>query len=178
MESTHTFTIGGKPNCDIVLTDRSVSRLHATLSFSNDGRWLLRDQSSSGTCFVDRDVSLNGRSACVSSADVLQFGESIVTVQALVEEIRRKFPELFNHREEKSGRAKVYGPLANPVCGGIIGFSVVLAIVFTVLCSEKVREFLTAPVWIGIGSVAAIIGAIAAVLAVIFMLRGFEPKPH
>lgn len=46
-----TITIGSAPGCDLVLSDRTVSRRHATISLE-DGQVIARDQSSTNGSFT------------------------------------------------------------------------------------------------------------------------------
>jgi DNA-binding NtrC family response regulator len=71
--------LGHSPTCDFRLTDRRVSRRHATLEL--DGRKLrVNDLGSTNGCFVN---GVEVTSAVLRDGDVLRLGETVVAVQLL-----------------------------------------------------------------------------------------------
>lgn len=89
------FTIGRSRSCDIVLSDDTVSRRHAELTFMADGKLLMTDcHSSRGTFLVNpKGDKQRIRQELVTPIDTLQFGDSVcLTVKEILEAIRLKFP--------------------------------------------------------------------------------------
>ncbi|VFN01936.1 MAG: FHA domain-containing protein [Candidatus Kentron sp. G] len=130
MEPQCTFTIGRSPNCDIHLVDDSVSRHHATLSLSDEGRWLLKDSGSKYKTFIiNSDRAVVVREVDISSTDTLRFGNLTVTARELLEEVWRKFPRLSIPRRE-SRWGKVRELLANFAWVGIGALAAVLTVTF------------------------------------------------
>lgn len=107
------FTIGRGSQCDIVLADATVSRLHATLSILEGGRLLLTDcHSANGT-----KVFVNGQPIRISHelvlpTDNVQFGEMVWEVNDLLRALWLKNPNFdptaFSHPEE------IYAPTYDP----------------------------------------------------------------
>nr|VFJ43100.1 MAG: FHA domain-containing protein [Candidatus Kentron sp. FM]VFJ43932.1 MAG: FHA domain-containing protein [Candidatus Kentron sp. FM]VFK07339.1 MAG: FHA domain-containing protein [Candidatus Kentron sp. FM] len=130
MEPQCTFTIGRSPDCDIHLGDDSVSRHHATLSLSDDGRWLLKDSGSKYKTFIiNSDRAVVVRETDISSTDTLRFGNLTVTARELLEEVWRKFPRLSIPWRESRGE-KVRELLANFAWVGIGALAAVLTVTF------------------------------------------------
>lgn len=66
------LTFGRAPDCDLVLSDDTVSRRHAALRTGEDGRWFLRDLgSTNGTWVNDRRIY----DAEVCPGDAVRLGE-------------------------------------------------------------------------------------------------------
>jgi len=89
-----TFNIGRGRDCDIVLNDsvNSVSRLHAELTYMEDGRLFLVDcQSTNGTALFQNDRWEPIRQELVSPSDTIKFGSLKKIVRDLLEEIQLKF---------------------------------------------------------------------------------------
>ena len=90
------FTIGRDANCDFVITDESVSRVHAERNFL-DGGWLfLADRNSrNGTRVTRQGQTRQLQQEYVLENDQVQFGQFAVAVSAILEALRRKHPNAF-----------------------------------------------------------------------------------
>ncbi len=66
-------SIGRGQNCVIVIDDHQVSRLHAEISFQNEG-WLLTDMSSTNGSFVNEARLAPGQPVRLHPGDALRFG--------------------------------------------------------------------------------------------------------
>ena len=102
-EGTQKFRIGRDSACDLVLTDRSVSRRHADLMMEPGGRLEILDRESSSGTFLLRD----GKEHSISRArllptDSVRFGEYEITVKDLVERLRRLPPRASASRAAES----------------------------------------------------------------------------
>ena len=88
------YTIGRSPDCDIVLADDSVSRVHAELAFLEDGKLLVTDcHSTQGTSLLPCGGELRPiRQALVLPLDTLRFGSVALPVKELLQAIRLKYP--------------------------------------------------------------------------------------
>ena len=85
------FTIGRSKECDIVLADDSVSRLHAELIFLKDGNLFITDcHSMNGTTLIRNGKEKSIRQEFLSFNDTLQFGDIIMTAKELSEAIPKK----------------------------------------------------------------------------------------
>jgi pSer/pThr/pTyr-binding forkhead associated (FHA) protein len=90
-----TFTIGRDKKCDIPIADDSVSRLHAELTLSEDGKLSLTDSgSSNGTVLLRQGKSRRVQREILSPADRVRFGSVELGVQDLVDTICRKHPDV------------------------------------------------------------------------------------
>lgn len=67
-------TLGRSPDCDVVLDDTRVSRCHATLSPTQPGVWVLKDDGSSNGVNVDGQRVL---SATVRDGSVVRLGDCV-----------------------------------------------------------------------------------------------------
>lgn len=85
------FRIGRADTADIRLTDTSVSRLHAELLLTADGRYYLTDCQSSGGTSVqkNRDGQWSRiKQAYVASSDLLLLGQYQTSVEELALQIK------------------------------------------------------------------------------------------
>lgn len=91
-----TFSIGRGRSCDIILAHDSVSRLHAEISFAEDGKLILTDcKSTCGTFLIQGNGDAQRlHQELVSPLDELKFGEIQITVRQLIETLQLKFPRL------------------------------------------------------------------------------------
>ena len=92
------YTIGRAPSCDIVLADESVSRLHAELTFLEEGKLLVTDcRSTQGTSLMQPGGKLCFiRQERVSPQDTLCFGTVAMQVKELLQAIHLKYPPAAN----------------------------------------------------------------------------------
>ena len=88
------YTIGRALNCDIVLADESVSRVHAELAFLADGKLLVTDcRSTQGTVLLRLGgAQIPVRQELVSPLDTLRFGTVTMPVKELLQAIHLKHP--------------------------------------------------------------------------------------
>lgn len=94
MSSPRKYTIGRAPDCDIVLADESVSRVHAELAFLEDGKMLVTDcRSTQGTSLVPHGgMARTVRQELVSPLDTLRFGSVTMPVRELLRAIQLMQP--------------------------------------------------------------------------------------
>jgi uncharacterized membrane protein YhaH (DUF805 family) len=79
------ITIGRSTECDLVLADISVSRIHAELELLENNRLLLTDCHSSQGTFVIRDVHEEKiKQQTVSKHDLLRFGNITIPVSEIL----------------------------------------------------------------------------------------------
>ena len=74
------ISVGRTGNCDIVLRDPSVSKLHAHFRVEQDGELVLVDQRSSNGTLINGNAALPGVSEPLENGDVVQFGDIRATV--------------------------------------------------------------------------------------------------
>lgn len=88
--SLPTYLVGRSARADIVLTDPTVSRLHAELVRSKDGKWFLTDRRSTGGTFLGyADGSWEPvRQEFVSPSDRLRLG----AFECRVDDLLRQLP--------------------------------------------------------------------------------------
>ncbi len=85
------FTIGRSNECNIILADDSVSRLHAELIFLKDGNLFITDcHSMNGTTLIRNGKEKSIRQEFLSLNDTLQFGDIVMTVKELSDAIPEK----------------------------------------------------------------------------------------
>lgn len=85
------FTIGRSTECDIVLADDSVSRLHAELIYLKDGNLFITDcHSMNGITLIRNGKKKSIRQEFLSLNDTLQFGDITMTAKELSEAIPKK----------------------------------------------------------------------------------------
>jgi len=94
---THTerkYTIGRALTCDVVLSDDSVSRIHAELTFLEDGKLLVTDcRSTQGTFLMHQSKEARAiKQELVSARDTLCFGSVSMPVKELLQAIHLKHP--------------------------------------------------------------------------------------
>lgn len=93
MKKERRFTIGRGSNCDIVLADSTISRLHATLTLLDNGRLLLTDcQSANGTRLYVQKKPLPVAHEIVTPEDSVQFGDMVWEVSDLLRALWLKHP--------------------------------------------------------------------------------------
>jgi pSer/pThr/pTyr-binding forkhead associated (FHA) protein len=90
MSSKSSYTIGRDRTCHFVLSDHSVSRVHAELTVVAGNQFLLTDRNSSNGTFVIR----NGKDkrihqAQVSLRDEVRFGATVVIVGDILAALNR-----------------------------------------------------------------------------------------
>lgn len=88
------FTIGRGPDCDIVLADESVSRIHAELAFLESGKLLVTDcRSTQGTYLMPHKGTMRSiRQELVLPVDTLRFGGVTMSVKELLRAIELRHP--------------------------------------------------------------------------------------
>ena len=88
------ISVGRTGNCDIVLRDPSVSKLHAHFRVERDGELVLVDQRSSNGTMINGTVALPGISEPLENGDVVQFGNvraTILNADGVYEALQRIF---------------------------------------------------------------------------------------
>jgi hypothetical protein len=99
------YTIGRSPTCDIVLADESVSRIHAELTFLEDGKLLVTDcRSTQGTFLMHQSGEARAvKQELVSTRDTLRFGVVSMPVKELLQAIHLKHPPATPRPPEGAG---------------------------------------------------------------------------
>ena len=96
VKDQETRTIGRTADCDVVLDDGSVSRLHATVQTTADGYLAVLDADSSNGTFLHRNGRwIRVRKVILGAGDRIRFGERELPLEQLV--------ALFDH----SGRVRL-----------------------------------------------------------------------
>ena len=91
------WTIGNlaRRRADLGLSDETVSALHASLTQTDDGRWMLEDRNSTnGTARLVNGQWTRIRQAQVGMDDRLRFGRAETTVRKLMQSSIQVAPEL------------------------------------------------------------------------------------
>ncbi len=84
MSRIKTFVIGRHQDCDLRLDDKSVSRRHAEVVLTPDGRYYVTDCNSTGGTFVYRDSGWCPiRQELVDPTDRLRFGNDELAASRL-----------------------------------------------------------------------------------------------
>lgn len=91
-QSLRKCTIGRASTCDVVLADESVSRIHAELTFFEDGKLLVTDcRSTQGTALIHLGAEARAiKQELVSTRDTLRFGKVQMSVTDVLRAIRLK----------------------------------------------------------------------------------------
>jgi pSer/pThr/pTyr-binding forkhead associated (FHA) protein len=85
------LTIGRERNCDIQIADDSVSRVHAEIAVSDDGKLSLRDlASSNGTILIRGGQRRRIQQEFLSATDHVMFGEVVVSVKDLLDTVQSR----------------------------------------------------------------------------------------
>lgn len=93
MAPTNTYTIGRSRQCHLVLGDKSVSSIHAKLTFTKDGRIKLTDMgSTNGTYRFDGKRFVGITDSYVSPTDVVKFGTTEMPVRSMLEALHLLSP--------------------------------------------------------------------------------------
>lgn len=93
MGPKNTFTIGRSRQCHLVLGDKSVSSIHAKLTFTKDGRIKLTDMgSTNGTFRYDGSRFVSLVDSYVSPTDMVKFGSTEMHVKAMLEALHLLSP--------------------------------------------------------------------------------------
>jgi pSer/pThr/pTyr-binding forkhead associated (FHA) protein len=80
------FVIGRAQECEIVLDDTSVSRRHAELVRTPEGRWLLVDRhSQNGTSIREGDRFRSISQEVVTLSDIVRFGSLTISITDLLQ---------------------------------------------------------------------------------------------
>lgn len=96
------FTIGREKSCDVPIADDSVSRLHAEIWLSEDGKVMMADRgSSNGTVLVRNGETSPLTHAAVMPADQVRFGGITLSVGQVIEAIEHKNPGALTIRDAK-----------------------------------------------------------------------------
>lgn len=88
-------SVGRTANCDVVLKDPSVSKLHAHFRWDEQGGLVLVDARSSNGTMVNGSAALPGVAEPLQSGDVVQFGAVRTTLldgQGVYDALQRVWP--------------------------------------------------------------------------------------
>jgi pSer/pThr/pTyr-binding forkhead associated (FHA) protein len=95
------FTIGREKTCDVALSDDSVSRLHAEIWVSDDGKLMMADRgSSNGTMLIRANQAVPLKLDAVLPGDQVRLGAFTLAVMDLIEAIELKNPGAFTAPDE------------------------------------------------------------------------------
>ncbi len=99
------YTIGRALNCDVVLSDDSVSRVHAELAFLEDGRLLVTDcHSTQGTFLLQHGGEVRAiKQELVLVGDTLRFGNVSMPVKELLLAVNLRNPPVAMMPPEGAG---------------------------------------------------------------------------
>ena len=118
------YTIGRSQNCDIVIADESVGRIHAEITFMEDGKLFLQDcKSLNGTALLSSDKYKRINQEYITPQDKVSFGRFKITVKELLEYISLKDSE--DNDSESSIQGNGYKPpdskqlIRCQICGSI-----------------------------------------------------------
>ena len=76
LHSENSYTIGsGKDEVDLLLADKSVTSLHAKLTYTKEG-WELEDLDSESGTFVQNEPLLLGKRVLLRSGAICRFGRA------------------------------------------------------------------------------------------------------
>lgn len=128
-------TIGRAADCDLVLKDESVSRLHANMEITSEGYLAVQDAYSSNGTFLHRNGNwIRSRKVILGTQDRIRFGDQEITLDRLVSlfgadsrvRLRKGYsvrgkPLLFDHLHGDPAKPKVVlaNPRRNPLTGDI-----------------------------------------------------------
>ncbi len=103
--SERKYTIGRGLNCDIVLSDDTVSRVHAELTLLEDGKLLVTDCSSTqGTFLMQHGGEARAiKQELVLARDTLRFGNVSMSVKELLHAVHLKHPPVAPMPPEGAG---------------------------------------------------------------------------
>jgi len=69
-----TYRIGRRPAyCDLVIEDKRVSRIHASITSKSTGEWYIKDEGSSGGTYVNRRKLRINRDEKLETGDIINF---------------------------------------------------------------------------------------------------------
>jgi len=84
-QSYKTYTVGRSPNCDYVLEEPTVSRIHAELVVTDDGQFHLTDRVSSGGTYVHGPDGWEAiRQAFVREDDTVRLAEAELRISDIL----------------------------------------------------------------------------------------------
>ncbi|MEN0077982.1 MAG: FHA domain-containing protein [Pseudomonadota bacterium] len=112
-------SIGRKWSCDYVLTDPSVSRVHAVLHQDGPRAWISDEGSANGTFIFKDEQWQRIDEAPVTRGDRLRFGQSEVTVKALFDALEIVLSEAAPSEGEGPTLQRFQKPRRNPITGKI-----------------------------------------------------------
>ncbi|MDD9933498.1 MAG: FHA domain-containing protein [Myxococcales bacterium] len=88
------FRIGRDPGCDIPVADDSMSRVHAEIELTADGKLAITDRGSSNGTFLVRGGQQERITRAVAGpADTVVFGSCQFEVAELIADVRARSPE-------------------------------------------------------------------------------------
>src|SRR5690242_15107430 len=88
------FTVGRDRKCDVAIADDSVSRLHAEVIVTSDGKLSVTDRgSSNGTYLIRAGKKQRVTEQTLIHSDALVFGTVEIQVKDLLAAIRSKHPD-------------------------------------------------------------------------------------
>ncbi len=103
--SERKYTIGRGLSCDVVLSDDSVSRVHAELTLLEDGKLLVTDcRSTQGTFLMQHGGEVREiKQELVLARDTLRFGNVSMLVKELLHAVHLKHPPVAQMPPEGAG---------------------------------------------------------------------------
>jgi len=112
--SERKYTIGRALNCDVILSDASVSRVHAELTLLENGKLLVTDcRSTQGTFLMQHGGEVRAiKQELVLVRDTLRFGNVSMPVKELLLAVKVKNPPVAPMPSEGAG-------LLRCVCGAV-----------------------------------------------------------
>ena len=112
--SERKYTIGRALNCDVILSDDSVSRVHTELTLLENGKLLVTDcRSTQGTFLMQHGGEARAiKQELVLARDTLRFGNVSMSVKELLHAVHLKHPPVAQMPLEGAG-------LLRCVCGAV-----------------------------------------------------------
>ncbi|MEL6752676.1 MAG: FHA domain-containing protein [Pseudomonadota bacterium] len=112
-------TIGRKSDCDFVLNDSTVSRLHALLFQTGEQMWIEDENSTNGLFIFQEGEWVQTEKSPLQIGDRLKFGDCVVSVEELVRAVDLVPPGPVGTQSEASDLARFNKPRRNPYTGKI-----------------------------------------------------------
>ncbi|MEW5913511.1 MAG: FHA domain-containing protein [Thermodesulfobacteriota bacterium] len=114
MSDSDQYTIGRSRQCHLILSEPSVSAIHAKLSFTKDGRIRLTDLgSTNGTYRLDGGRFVGLTNSYVSPTDMVRFGAVEIQVKTMLEALHLLTPP----GKSPAGAGQDQGPVRKIVKG-------------------------------------------------------------
>lgn len=76
LQGVDALSVGRQPDCDLVINDGSVSKVHATLRWdAQKKRATIQDKGSTNGTFINASIRLKEKESLLQDGDIISFGE-------------------------------------------------------------------------------------------------------